>query len=96
FQTSDSTWTKEETRSPRRVVGRYFDEGLWRSKNPDSVRGRVGDVHRMLSTYLNTPAASGLLLQRLLEPIATGEMARSRPGYTQVPAVLVARYLAGE
>src|SRR5690348_15953605 len=32
----------------------YFEEGLWFSQNPLSVRGRVGSYHRTVSTYLQS------------------------------------------
>lgn len=89
FQTSASSWSDETP--PRRIVGRYFDEGHWLSANRAGVRGRIGDEHRTLSTYINALAQAGLLIDAAEEPRATGEIARRSPGYTEVPAALVAR-----
>ena len=46
----------------------YFTEGLWRSDNPNGVRGKVGAYHRTLSAYLNALAVEGFCLERLIEP----------------------------
>ena len=51
---------------------RYFDEGFWRSDNPDGVRGKVGAYHRTLATYLNSLAAAGLRLEKVAEPCPDG------------------------
>ena len=55
------------------------------------MRGRVGDIHRTLGTYVEALAGAGLLIDRLLEPPASAPIAERVPGYTEVPAVLVAR-----
>jgi len=46
----------------------YFQEGFWRSDNPNGVRGQVGANHRTLATYLNALASVGLLLEQTAEP----------------------------
>lgn len=51
----------------------------------------MGTDHRMLSTYLNALADAGFLLERLVEPRATGQIAASIPGYVEVPAALLVR-----
>jgi len=91
FQTPASTWMNAEDGAVYRAVRGYFTEGFWRSDNPHGVRGQVGAYHRMLSTYLNALAEAGLLLERMVEPQATGQIAASIPGYTEVPAALVVR-----
>ncbi|MGH3167881.1 MAG: class I SAM-dependent methyltransferase [Trebonia sp.] len=49
--------------------GRYYDEGHWFARGARSgLRHRVGANHRMLSTYLNTLSAHGLLVDRVAEP----------------------------
>lgn len=46
--------------------GGYRDEGWW-TTGGDGVRGRVGAVHRMLSTYLNSVLRSGFVLDEFAE-----------------------------
>lgn len=79
-----------------RTVGRYFDEGYWRSDTRTGPPGKVGAYHRTLSTYVNALAKAGLTLERLIEPRAPASLPdvpafTSRPVWTEVPAVLVAR-----
>jgi 2-polyprenyl-3-methyl-5-hydroxy-6-metoxy-1,4-benzoquinol methylase len=52
--------------------GSYFTEGLWRSSNPNGVRGKVGAHHRTLGTYLNTLSNAGFCLERIAEPQIDG------------------------
>ena len=91
FQTPSSMWANAEDGTIYRQVRGYFSEGFWRSDNPRGVRGQVGAYHRMLSTYLNALAVAGLLLERMVESQATGQIAASIPGYAEVPAAFVAR-----
>ncbi len=91
FQTPASTWTNTEDGTLYREVRGYFTEGFWRSANPQGVRGQVGAYHRMLSSYLNALAEVGFLLERTVEPQATGQIATSIPGYAEVPAALLVR-----
>lgn len=91
FQTSASIWTQVEDGSVFREVRGYFTEGFWRSDNPNGVRGQVGAYHRLLSTYLNVLAEAGFLLERTVEPQATGQIAASIPGYAEVPAAFLIR-----
>lgn len=58
----------------------YFEEGFWRSDNPNGVRGQVGAYHRTLSSYLNAFTKAGFILERLEEP---------RLGDRELPPVLV-------
>ena len=92
FQTSRSSWTDEEP--PRRAVGAYFHEGWWLSSNTDGVRGKIGDEHRTLSTYINTLTRAGLLIDEIAEPRANARVATFSPGYREVPALLVVRCIA--
>ena len=69
----------------------YFEEGLWFSGNPLSVRGRVGSYHRTVSTYLQSFLNVGLTLEQIREPQATGSIAERIPAYTEVPVALLAR-----
>ena len=91
FQTPTSTWMDEADGTVWRAVRGYFQEVFWRSDNRSGVRGQVGAYHRMLSTYVNALVETGLCLERLCEPRASGHVAGRMPGYGEVPAVLVAR-----
>ena len=79
-----------------RTVGRYFQEGHWRSDSRTGPPGKVGSYHRTLSTYINALADAGLTLERLGEPGPTAKLPDSpafswRPVWAEVPAVLVFR-----
>lgn len=91
FETPTSDWADEQGRPVRRVVSGYFQEGFWRSEHPQGVRGRVGAYHRTLSTYVNLLTEMGLVVERFVEPAATGELAGWLPGFREVPAVLLVR-----
>jgi ubiquinone/menaquinone biosynthesis C-methylase UbiE len=73
------------------AVAGYFTEGYWRSEKRTGPPGKVGAYHRMLSTYVNSLTDAGLLLERMIEVRATGSLAETRPVWTEVPAILVAR-----
>ena len=73
----------------------YFEEGFWCSSNLASVRGRVGAFHRTLSTYLNSFLTAGLILERVMEPQATGPFAASIEGYDRVPVIFMAKWRKG-
>lgn len=81
-----------------RTVGRYFEEGYWRSDTRKGPPGKVGSYHRTLSTYVNALTDAGLMLERLIEPRpadvlpdAPAFSGSGRPVWAEVPAVLVAR-----
>jgi 2-polyprenyl-3-methyl-5-hydroxy-6-metoxy-1,4-benzoquinol methylase len=83
-----------------RTIGRYFEEGYWRSDTRMGPPGKVGAYHRTLSTYVNALTDAGLYLERLNEPrsrwAATAVdspslSGKSRPVWAEVPAILVAR-----
>jgi hypothetical protein len=90
FNTSRARWTTWEGR-PAREVSAYFEERIWQSDNPDGVRGKVGEHHRMLSTYLNALLSAGFSLERLAEPLSTGERAQTIPGTREIPTILAVR-----
>ncbi len=73
-----------------RYVNEYFDERFWRSPNPHGVR-RVGNHHRMLSTYLNALVDHGFTVERTAEPRATDTLADQQPVYRNVPIFFAAR-----
>jgi 2-polyprenyl-3-methyl-5-hydroxy-6-metoxy-1,4-benzoquinol methylase len=90
FHTPDSQWDRDG-QGPVAVIRRYFAEGFWTAADPQRFAGLVGAYHRTLSTYLNTFTQVGLLLQELREPRATATFAVRKPGYREVPGVLLAR-----
>lgn len=69
------------------AVRRYASEGFWESGG-DGVRGRMGSYHRTLSTYINDLLASGFALERLEEPLAGGDAAKTGL-FAEVPTVLI-------
>jgi hypothetical protein len=73
------------------VIRSYFAEGLLTAADPQRFTGLVGAYHRTLSTYLNTFAEAGLVLRELRDPRATATFAVRKPGYREVPGVLLAR-----
>lgn len=91
FQTPRSGWTIGEDGRTVRAVSGYFDEGFWRSDNPDGVRGKVGAHHRTLSTYLNGLASAGLALEKVVEPAEVGPSRESHPVDQEVPRLFLAR-----
>jgi 2-polyprenyl-3-methyl-5-hydroxy-6-metoxy-1,4-benzoquinol methylase len=50
------------------AVRRYATEGHWNSGG-DGVRGRMGQYHRTVSTYVNDLIAAGFAIERLEEPL---------------------------
>ena len=86
FQAPGGRWV-----DANRLVGNYFEEGLWRSDNPEGVRGKVGAYHRTLSTYVNGLVEAGLMIERLIEPQGAGCSGDSTPDTSKVPAFLAVR-----
>ncbi len=93
FEPPHARWTSlpDPEHPLGRIVTGYFDERQWFSSNPDGVRSRVGDYHRMLSTYLNQLAAAGFTLERALEPGPSAKQAERVPGNREVPTLLLIR-----
>jgi 2-polyprenyl-3-methyl-5-hydroxy-6-metoxy-1,4-benzoquinol methylase len=72
--------------------GTYYDERWWRADGERStLRAQVGANHRMLSTYVNTLMASGLVLDALREPPPEASWTSDRPAAAAQPVYLVAR-----
>ena len=70
----------------------YFAEGWWVAAGPPGgVRPRVGANHRMLSTYLNTLARNGLVIEEMAEPQPSADWIAEAPSGGPVPVYLVAR-----
>lgn len=87
FETPHAQWSSTDDGQIGRFVRGYFQEGSWKSER-GGVRSRVGAYHRMLSTYLNTLVAANFTLERMIEPMATGERAEQVPGNREVPSLL--------
>jgi 2-polyprenyl-3-methyl-5-hydroxy-6-metoxy-1,4-benzoquinol methylase len=68
----------------------YFHEGWWLASN-QGFRGKVGANHRTLSTYVNSLAGQGLLLEEVVERPADAERQAQLPGAAPVPFFLAAR-----
>ncbi|MFW6098091.1 MAG: class I SAM-dependent methyltransferase [Chloroflexota bacterium] len=49
-------------------ITRYRTEGKWYSDS-SGIRGTLGSIHRMLSTYLNTLIQAGFTIAELQEPV---------------------------
>jgi 2-polyprenyl-3-methyl-5-hydroxy-6-metoxy-1,4-benzoquinol methylase len=71
-----------------RTVRGYWDEGYWRSDERVGPPGKLGAYHRTISTYLNTLAAAGFVIEGLAEPRLEGAGAARRPVWSEVPPVL--------
>jgi ubiquinone/menaquinone biosynthesis C-methylase UbiE len=93
FETPHAQWVSLS--APEHTLGRvvtgYFEERQWFSSNPEGVRSRVADHHRMFSTYLNALSASGFVLNRALEPGPSAKQAERVPGNREVPTLLLIR-----
>lgn len=90
FEVPHAQWFTIDDGQIGRFVRGYFQEGSWKSES-GGIRSRVGAYHRMLSTYLNTLVAANFTLERMVEPMATGEYAKQVPGSREVPSLLFIR-----
>jgi SAM-dependent methyltransferase len=73
------------------ALDRYGDEGL---REENWLKEGVQKYHRMVSTILNDLIATGLTVERVLEPMPDDEMLRRRPDWAQEskrPFVLLVR-----
>ena len=91
FETPHAGWLSTDEGTVVRTVGGYFHECFWTSRNPGGVRGRVGEYHRMLSTYLNALIATGFALEHMRELAAIGKRVEQVPGEHEVPSLLFVR-----
>jgi SAM-dependent methyltransferase len=74
----------------------YYDEEWWLSDGPPGgVRTKVGANHRMLSTYINTLARNGLVLEEMVESQPPAEWMEVAPKMGPVPVYFVARCRKG-
>src|SRR6266487_1445593 len=81
---------------PGRLITGYLGEGFWRSGNPHGIRGRAGNYHRTLSTYLNTLAGAGFVVAAVDEPRASALLLAEQPVYEHLPIFLGLRAHLGE
>jgi ubiquinone/menaquinone biosynthesis C-methylase UbiE len=91
FQTPGAQWIMTQEGKVGRVVNGYFNERIWTSDSTGGLRSFVGDHHRMLSTYLNTLVAAGLVFEQMVEPIGTGESSEQIPGRREAPVIMLMR-----
>ena len=71
--------------SVRRTVGKYYVEGYWDGPGIHRNALPVGAYHRTLSTYVNTLADAGFVIDRLREP------QHDTPVWREVPQLLYVR-----
>jgi ubiquinone/menaquinone biosynthesis C-methylase UbiE len=90
FEAPFSEWLDEDERKGR-LIQSYFDEGYWQKSDPEMLRGKVGDWHRPVSTYINTLIDSGLNLERVVEPHITGQIAELHPERASIPNLMMVR-----
>jgi ubiquinone/menaquinone biosynthesis C-methylase UbiE len=89
FEAPHAEWLEENGRASR-VIHSYFDEGYWQpNDDPNRLRARVGDWHRMISTYVNTLIDIGFIVERIVEPPVTGQSAKQRPERINLPNLLL-------
>lgn len=91
FQTPHARWIDTEDGRQVRQVSDYIDEGFWTASRLDDVRSRQGEHHRTLSTYFNALMDAGFVLERIVEPCASGQSAERYPGRAHVPPFLAVR-----
>lgn len=85
FQAPHSEWL-ELGGQLTRVIGDYNAEGFWRSSDPATVRGRVGALHRTISTYLNALVEAGFVIAAVQEPAENVEA-----GWSDLPLAILVR-----
>ena len=83
--------TDENGQFLARRIMHYAQEGRWFSDNPNGVRGQVGAMHRMISTYINEALNCGFIIQGMTEPVLPdGDYEQAHiAAQIQIPAVLV-------
>jgi 2-polyprenyl-3-methyl-5-hydroxy-6-metoxy-1,4-benzoquinol methylase len=87
FEPPGARWITGDDGRAARVVSSYFVERFWKSES-GGVRSRVGVYHRMLSTYINNLVAAGFVLEKIIEPMATGERVRQVAGSQEIPSLM--------
>lgn len=85
-------WEPRQASSSWKPGQGYYDESWWRADGPShGLRTKVGANHRMLSTYLNTFARHGLLVEEMVEPPPPPDWLAAAPSTGPVPVYLVGR-----
>lgn len=85
-------WEAKQVNPSWRPGRGYYEEGWWRADGPvHGLRPKVGANHRMLSTYLNTLARHGLVVEEVAEPLPEPEWTDVAPSTGPVPVYLVVR-----
>ena len=85
-------WPSKQAQSSWSPQYGYYHEGWWRATTPaHGLRPRVGANHRMLSTYLNTLARHGLLIEESAEPPPDPEWLAEAPDSGATPVYWAAR-----
>jgi ubiquinone/menaquinone biosynthesis C-methylase UbiE len=88
FEAPFAEWLDHNGRTGRLIYS-YFDEGYWQKSDPEMLRGKVGDWHRTISTYVNTLVESGFGIERMIEPPITGQSAEEQPERANLPNLLL-------
>ena len=91
FQTPHAKWIDVEGGRQVRQVSDYVDERFWTASRSDDVRSVQGEYHRTLATYLNSLVDAGFVLDRIVEPRASGRSAEQYPGRAHIPPFLAAQ-----
>ena len=94
LQTPDSGWIDDQMVEPPEQywrVGPYLHEAVTVEEVEPGVHIRF--VHRPLSRYVNTMAANGLLLERMVEPAPPPGFLALAPEYTEAASVPRLLYL---
>lgn len=94
FESPHAEWLERDGRVSR-LLHDYFGEGYWQAREPERLRARVGDWHRMVSTYLNTLINAEFTLERVLEPRNAGRSLDEFPGWDRIPNLMLIRARAG-
>jgi SAM-dependent methyltransferase len=74
--TAGNCWVKAGNRKLHFLLDNYFDES---PRNMPMCGGNVSNLHRMLSTCLNTFIAAGFTLEAVREPFPSPEQLQRRP-----------------
>lgn len=88
FEPPHASTVEVAGRAARQLNG-YFEEGPWRSRNPDSLIGVR--FHRRLSTILNALIDGGFVVEHVEEPQGHPEAVARSAIYGEVAEVLVVR-----
>ena len=91
FQTPHAKWIDIGGGHQVRQVSDYMSEGFWTATRSDDVRSQQGEYHRTLATYVNALLGAGFVLERIVEPVASGRSAERYHGRSHIPPFLAVR-----